>query len=92
MKEALMAMGMLVAFLVAFTEAADFSGMRGNRDLFRSEAADKASVSVDEAGTEVVAATALIMPSFMSPEEPIEVNVNRPFMFLIRDIETGVYR
>ena len=85
LREALVAMGMPVAF----SGDADFSGMTGNRDLFIAEVIHKAFVSVDEAGTEAAAATAVVMPTSMPPDEIIEVTVNRPFVFLIHDIETG---
>jgi len=84
--EILATMGMPVAFV---WEVADFSGMTGNRDLFIADVIHKAFVSVDEAGTEAAAATAVVMPTAMPPEEPVEVTVDRPFIFLIRDIETG---
>jgi serpin B len=83
--EALTAMGMPDAF----TGAADFSGMTGSRDLFIAEVVHKAFVSVDEAGTEAAAATAVVMVEMAMPEKPVEVTVDRPFVFLIRDIETG---
>ncbi|MFO7773868.1 MAG: serpin family protein [Dehalococcoidia bacterium] len=70
---------------VAFSGSADFSGMTGGRDLFISEVVHKAFVSVDEAGTEAAAATGVVMPTSMPPE----VTVDRPFILLIRDIETG---
>ncbi len=86
LKETLSAMGMPVAFC----EGADFSDMTGNRDLFIGDVVHKAFVSVDEAGTEAAAATAVIMlPTAMPPQEPVEVTVDRPFVFLIHDIETG---
>ena len=83
--DTLAAMGMPVAF----TGAADFSGMTGNRDLFIAEVLHKAFVSVDEAGTEAAAATAVVMNLTAAPGEPVEVALDRPFIFLIRDIETG---
>ena len=83
--DTLAAMGMPAAF----SGAADFSGMTGDRDLFISDVIHKAFVSVDEAGTEAAAATAVIMKRLSIPEEPVEVTVDRPFVFLIRDIETG---
>jgi serpin B len=73
----------------AFTEAADFSGMTGNRDLSISDVIHKAFVSVDEQGTEAAAATAVIMKLTSMPAEPVEMTVDRPFIFTIRDIETG---
>ena len=83
--ETLAAMGMPVAF----SGSADFSGMTGNRDLFIADVIHRAFVSVDEAGTEAAAATAVMMEMSAPPEEPVEVTVNRSFIFLIRDIETG---
>jgi serpin B len=76
---------------VAFTADADFSGMDGKRDLFISAVIHKAFVSVDEAGTEAAAATAIIMrlTSAPMPEQTINVTLDRPFIFLIRDIQTG---
>jgi len=85
LKKTLTEMGMPVAF----SAGADFSGMTGNKNLFISDVIHKAFVSVDEAGTEAAAATAVIMELTAMPEMPVEVTLNRPFIFLIRDIETG---
>ncbi len=85
LKQTLAALGMPAAF----TEEADFSGMTGKRDLFIADVVHKAFVSVDEAGTEAAAATAVVMTLTAVPEMPVEVTVDRPFIFLIRDIETG---
>jgi serpin B len=79
-------MGMTAAFSA---EKADFSGITGNRYLFIQDVIHKAFVSVDEAGTEAAAATAVVAPSEPPLLPPVAVNVNRPFIFLIRDIETG---
>jgi serpin B len=48
----------------------------------------KAFVSVDEEGTEAAAATAVVMELTAMPDV-VEVTIDRPFIFLIRDIETG---
>ena len=85
LKDALADMGMPIAF----SSSADFSGMTGNCDLFISEVIHKAFVAVDEAGTEAAAATAVIMPTAAPPEPPVEVTIDHPFIFLIRDIDTG---
>jgi len=85
LKKTLTEMGMPVAF----SEEADFSGITGKKDLFISDVIHKAFVSVDEAGTEAAAATAVIMELTAMPETPVEVTLNRPFIFFIRDIETG---
>ena len=73
----------------AFSNAADFSGMTGKRDLHISNVMHKAFVEVNEEGTEAAAATAVIMPASMPPGEPIEITADRPFIFLIRDVPTG---
>ena len=85
LKDALSQLGMGVAF----TEDADFSGMNGNRDLSIQDVLHKAFVSVDEAGTEAAAATAVIVGVTSAPTEPRQVKIDRPFMFLIRDIPTN---
>lgn len=85
LSQSLAAMGMQEAF----TESADFSGMTGNRDLFISDVIHQAFVSVDEAGTEAAAATAVIMAELAMPAEPVEITMDHPFIFMIRDIQTG---
>ncbi len=79
-------MGMISAF---DPEQADFSGMDGRRDLYIQAVLHKAFVEVDESGTEAAAATAVIMRITAMPMESIEMNVNRPFIFFIRDRQTG---
>ena len=85
LKDTLPEMGMPIAF----SSSADFSGMNGNRELSISDVLHKAFVAVDEAGTEAAAATAVIMELTAAPEPPVEVTIDRPFIFLVRDIETG---
>lgn len=85
LKDILPSMGMTDAF----SEQADFSGMDGTRNLRISDVLHKAFVAVDEAGTEAAAATAVIIIGTGIPAEPIRLDVNRPFIFFIRDIETG---
>ena len=85
LKDTLAEMGMPVAF----SSGADFSGVTGNRDLFITDVVHKAFVSVDEAGTEAAAATAVIVGLTSLPDPPVEVTMDRPFIFLIRDVETG---
>ena len=83
--ETLAAMGMPSAF----GEGADFSGMTGDRSLFISDVFHKAYVGVDEEGTEAAAATAVVMMESAMPAEPLEMRVDRPFLFLIQERETG---
>jgi len=73
----------------AFIDGADFSGMTGTKDLFISDVFHKAFVSVDEKGTEAAAATAVVMSLTSAPENPLHLEVDRPFLFLIRDIQTN---
>jgi serpin B len=70
---------------------ADFSGMDGTRWLFLQGAYHRALIRVDEEGTEAAAATAVIVAG--AGEEPLDIEpvvmtIDRPFIFLIRDIET----
>ena len=73
----------------AFRSGADFSGITGSPDLFISDVLHKAFVKVDEAGTEAAAATAVVMGLTAIPEEPVEMNINRPFLFFILDRDSG---
>ncbi|MBN2678573.1 MAG: serpin family protein [Anaerolineaceae bacterium] len=85
--KALINMGMTDAFDMG---AADFSGMDGERDLYIGDVLHKAFVAVDEAGTEAAAATVVIMKlTAMLPGDAIEFRVDRPFLFVIRDIPSG---
>ncbi len=73
----------------ALSEAADFSGMTGQRDLFIGAVVHKAFVEVNESGTEAAAATAVMMKLTSLPAPSLEVKVDRPFIYLIRDTRTG---
>ncbi len=82
----LAAMGMPDAF---DPDRADFSGMDGMRDLSISTVIHQAFVAVDEEGTEAAAATVVIMTLSAMPMEGIELTIDRPFFFLIRDLASG---
>ena len=84
MRDTLSEMGMRRAF-----GGADFSGMDGGRELRLSEVLHKAFVKVDERGTEAGAATSVFASVISNPMYPLEVTVDRPFIFWIRDIPTG---
>lgn len=85
LKKALSDMGMADAF----TGSADFSGIDGKRDLCIQDVLHKAYVSVDEAGTEAAAASAVIVGLTAMPTDTVQMKVDRPFLFLIRDNITG---
>ena len=72
----------------------DFSGVTDHPEgLSISDVMHDAWVKVDEEGTEAVAATMMDFLGEALPEEeppePIPFHVDRPFVFLIRDDETG---
>lgn len=81
LEEILIDMGMPNAF-----GPADFSGMSPDAaGLYITDAAHKAFISVDEKGTEAAAATWIAIAGMTE----IEFNMNRPFIYLIQDVETG---
>jgi serpin B len=86
LKQALSDLGMSVAFS---DSEADFSGMDGQRDLYISDVVHKAYVSVDEKGTEAAAATGVVVGTTSMPTNIKDMTLDRPFIFLIRDIPTG---
>ena len=78
-------LGMLDAF---DSSAADFSGICLTANLYITAVLHKAFVSVNEAGTEAAAATAVVVGDTGVPETATLV-VDRPFLFVIRDMPTG---
>ena len=86
LSNALTQMGMPDAFA---PQAANFTGMDGTRDLYIQDVLHKAYVAVDEAGTEAAAATGVVIGITSAPLDPVQVTVDHPFIFLIRDKETG---
>ena len=60
--------------------------------MYVGEALHKADVDFSEEGIKAAAVTAfIVMPGAFKEEkveEPIEVNINKPFVFLIRDKDT----
>ncbi len=74
----------------AFTDEADFSGITKAARLVISNVIHQANIDVDEKGTEAAAATAVVMGVTSAPAEPLTVQVDRPFLFALRDVPTGV--
>ena len=86
--EQLAAMGMSLAF----SDDADFSGIAKERPLFIDSVRHTARVSVEEAGIEAAAATAVSVATKGGIDEgqtPVVFRADHPFIFLIRDDRTG---
>ncbi len=92
--DALQALGMKTAF-DAPPGSANFDRMaprRPNDYLCISEVFHKTFLALDEKGTEAAAATAVMMragSAMMKRPEPVEVKVDRPFLFAIQHRESG---
>jgi len=88
LKAALSAMGMAVAFDSA---KANFSKMAviPGQNVFISQVVHKTFLDVNEAGTEAAAATSVGMAMTAAPTQPVEMNVDHPFLCAIVDSDTG---
>ena len=86
LKKVLQQMGMTLGF----TPYADFSGITDAADIYISDVIHKAFIRVDEEGTEAAAATVVIVVPTSIPVEPVQMLINRPFIFMIKDIKTDV--
>jgi serpin B len=86
LRDALISLGAKDAFAPG---VADFSGMDGKTDLYIQDVVHKAFIAVDEAGTEAAAASGVIVGTTSMPTGIIKMEIDRPFIYLIRDIQTG---
>ncbi|CDJ42085.1 SERPIN1 protein [Eimeria tenella] len=70
-------------------DKADFSEMTGDRDLFVSSFVHQADIDVNEEGTEATAASAMIMMlrAMPMPKTPINVIIDKPFVFQLRFVD-----
>ncbi len=90
--ETLSAMGMPDAFS---PDDADYSGItKSQPPLYIGRVLHKAFIDVDERRTEAAAATVIHVLPGAAPDEPTQpppiiMTIDRPFIFLIRDIRTG---
>lgn len=74
----------------AFTRQADFTGMGWRKgDLWIGQIKHRAFVEVNEEGTEAAAATAVEMVTKSAVTRDTVFRADRPFLFMIRDNETG---
>ena len=81
--EPLTDLGMIDAF---DKNRANFSGISTTEPLFISDVLHNVFIGVDEYGTEAAAATAVIVSTW---SEPIPFTADHPFLFFIRDTDTG---
>ena len=84
LKSTLQTMGMIDAFSV---DKADLSAMVTSERLHVDDVVHQAFVRVDESGTEAAAATG-VKTGVNAIEQPLAINVNHPFFFVLRDIPT----
>lgn len=85
LRDLLSAMGMPTAF----SKGADFSGMTQAERLRISKVIHQANIDVDEDGTEAAAATAVVVEVESRPATKATLRLDRPFLFALRDVETG---
>lgn len=75
----------------AFSLDADFSKITGDKSLCVGDALHKADIEFSEDGVKAAAVTAFMMldnAMIMEKTNPVEVIIDKPFMFVIRDKET----
>jgi serpin B len=76
----------------AFSTDADFTGISTDEPLHIGAVIHQANITVDEAGTEAAAATAVVVEAGSaapSGDGPVEMIVDRPFVYALRDRATG---
>jgi hypothetical protein len=76
-----------------FADEADFSGITGQKNLAIDKLIHKTFVEVSEKGTEVAAASAVVLKEIGSAmpnkEKIINFKADHPFIFMINDQSTG---
>lgn len=68
---------------------ADFSGITRAEKPSISKVIHQANIDVDENGTTAAAATAVGLRAVGRSLDVVTVHVDRPFVFLVRDVRTG---
>jgi serpin B len=85
-KQILPRLGMQAAF---DPDLADFSGLTSAERLYIAVVIHQANIDVDEQGTEAAAVTVVGGDTGGGPEDECRVTADRPFLFALRDVETG---
>ncbi len=89
--ETLSAMGMSLPFNAKKADFSNLADISGDKQLFISKILHKTIVDVSERGTEAAAVTLVGLKSGSAPpSKTFELKVNRPFLFAIQDLQTGV--
>lgn len=73
-------------------DLADFSNMSSKSPLWVGGALHKANIDFTEKGVKAAAVTVIYMTDTMAladEKKPIEIRIDKPFMYLIRDKKTG---
>jgi serpin B len=73
----------------AFGPGADLSAMTRDEHLEISAVVHEVYIAVDEKGTEAAAATAVLAVATSAGPPPAEMVCDRPFLFVIHDVELG---
>jgi serpin B len=68
---------------------ADFTGISAQKGLYLGNMLHQAYIQVDENGTEAAASSGFSMPVTGGPSIPVQVVFDHPFLFLIREKNTG---
>ena len=74
------------------SDLADFSNMSSRRPLWVGGALHKANIDFTEKGVKAAAVTVIYMTDGMAladEKKPIEIKIDKPFMYLIRDKKTS---
>lgn len=87
LKDDLIKLGITDAF---DSNLADFSKM-SDTGLYASDALHKANIDFTEKGIKAAAVTVIIMQDNMAlaKDEPVEINIDKPFLYIIRDKSTN---
>jgi serpin B len=74
---------------LAFSDAADFSGITARPSLKISQVEHAADLVVDEHGTMATAATGIAFVPTSAPARPTKLTLDHPFLLFVRDTHSG---